>query len=247
MRPGIQEAVEDEALAELTSFLGTHNPYVLFSGGRDSLTALHLTLRGAKKRRKKVVAVYVNTTISTPSNLNYIIDICKQMRVQLDIIKPEESYFNFVKRWGFPTVTRRWCCYHLKIEPLKRYFVSKPYPKIIINGIRRDESGRRRTFPKLGYHKHFKCPVYHVIFEWSSNDVKSYIKSQRLCENPLYSLGFRRAAECWCPVFKSLEQFKALKIHYPELFSKLVELESSLSTKGSMMFRAGKRIYLRDL
>lgn len=237
----------ESTLTDLASFINTYNPYVLFSGGRDSFVALHLTLLAAEKLRKKVMAVYINTTVSTPSNLDYVINVCRQMGIQLDIVKPKENYFDFVERWGFPTATRRWCCYHLKIEPLKRYFASKTEPKIIIDGIRRDESRRRRTFPKLGNHRHYKCLVYHAIFEWSSDDVKSYIKNHGLRENPLYSLGFRRAAECWCPVFKSLDQFRALKIYYPELFNKLIELESSLKTKGSMFFRNGRKVYLRDL
>lgn len=234
-------------MEELKPLVRMYEPYVLFSGGRDSLTALHITTQVAKAVQREVVAVHADTTIATPGNVDYVAGICERLDVRLKVVKPAEDYFTLVKKWGFPTVTRRWCCYHLKIEPIKRFILEMSNPKIIIDGIRKEESPKRRGFPKLGYHKHFKCLNCHPIFDWSTVHVRKYINSHNLKENPVYSLGLCRASECWCPVFKRLEQFKALRLHHPELFKRLIELESSLTTKGSMLFRSGKKVYLKDL
>jgi 3'-phosphoadenosine 5'-phosphosulfate sulfotransferase (PAPS reductase)/FAD synthetase len=245
--PRLLHDLELEAMEELKLLIRMYEPYVLFSGGRDSLVALHMTARAAKAVGKVAVAVHVDTTIATPGNVDYVAHVCERLGVRLEVVRPAEDYFALVRRWGFPTATRRWCCYHLKIEPLKSFILKAPDPKMVIDGIRREESPRRQGFLKIGYHRHFKCLNYHPILDWSITHVREYISTHNLQENPLYSLGFCRASECWCPVFKRLEQFKALKLHYPELFRRLVELEASLTTRGSTLFRNGKKVYLRDL
>jgi len=240
--------LEADTLREIRPLIKTYNVYVLFSGGKDSLVSLHIVSRAARSLGKNVTAVYANTTASIPDNTKYVRKICKKLGVKLRIAQPKESYFNLVRQWGFPTIGRRWCCYHLKIEPLKMFFSENPDPlKIVFDGIRADESARRQEFPRLGYHKHFDCLCYHPIFYWTDEDVKGYAQKHGLFLNPLYGLGFRRASECWCPVFKTLWQFQSLKQFYPEFYRKLVKLESELRSGGSMIYRNGRRIYLRDL
>jgi 3'-phosphoadenosine 5'-phosphosulfate sulfotransferase (PAPS reductase)/FAD synthetase len=225
-----------------------NNIFALFSGGRDSLVALHLAYRVARALKLKIVALHVDTTISTPGNIEYVKFICEKLGVNLKILRPKRDYFTLVRKWGFPTITRRWCCYHLKIEPLKLYFKNIDVSdSLVIDGIRAEESRRRKNYPKLGFHKHFKCLNYHPIFNWTGEDVKDYIVRYSLPENPLYAKGLPRASECWCPVFKRISQFKWLMENYPELFNKLVKLESELKSGGSMIFRNGKKIYLRDI
>ena len=43
-------------------------PYVLYSGGRDSLVALHITAKLAESLHKQVHVLHVDTTASTPGN-----------------------------------------------------------------------------------------------------------------------------------------------------------------------------------
>jgi len=223
-----------------------YQPYVLFSGGRDSLVTLHLVKRVSEAKKTKVLAVFVDTTNSTPGNKGYVVKICKKLKVKLKIVRPKEDFFSLVRKWGFPTVTRRWCCYHLKIEPLRRFFRKIDAPKIVFDGMRAEESPKRKTYPIIGWHKHFKSFNCHPIFYWSKDDVTKYIELKGLEENSLYRI-FPRATDCWCTAFKTVSQFKALKEHFPEFFQEFVELEKSLKTEGSALFRSGKKVYLKDM
>jgi 3'-phosphoadenosine 5'-phosphosulfate sulfotransferase (PAPS reductase)/FAD synthetase len=243
----------DKTVGTLNSFIevvknnGVESIFALFSGGRDSLTTLHLSKKVSKHLGVELSAVHVDTTVSTPGNLEYVKEICRRLRVKLITLRPSYDFFSLVSRWGFPTVTRRWCCYHLKIEPLKTFFKNVDTSKaLIVDGIRAEESWRRRGFPKLARHRHFNCLNYHPIFEWTREDVLKYIKVHNLRENPLYSK-LPRVTECWCTAFKTVRQFTVLKREWPELFDKFVEAEANLKTGGSALFKDGKRIYLKDL
>jgi len=221
--------------------------YCLFSGGRDSLVALHISKRVGEHLRVPLEAIHVDTTISTPGNLQYVEAVCREFNVKLSIIRPKHDYFTYVDRWGFPTATRRWCCYHLKIEPLKNYFRHRNvHNRLLVDGIRKDESPKRGGFPKIGVHKHFKILCYHPIFEWERVDILNYISANALKENPLYQF-FPRATECWCPAFKTVKQFEMLKKNFPEFFQKLVDAESKLKSGGSALYKNRKKIYLKDL
>jgi len=114
---------------------------------------------------------------------------------------------------------------------------------LIVDGIRREESRRRKTFPKIGFHKHFKRLCYHPIFDWSKQDVLSYISQYSLPENPLYEK-LPRASECRCTAFKTIKQFKILKENWPDLFMKLVEAESKLKPGRSALFKMERECIL---
>jgi 3'-phosphoadenosine 5'-phosphosulfate sulfotransferase (PAPS reductase)/FAD synthetase len=236
-----------EEFIEIVKVNNVNYIYCLFSGGRDSLTTLHISKKVSEHLSIPLEAIHVDTTISTPGNLQYVKAICNYLDVKLSIVKPKYDYFTYVEKWGFPTATRRWCCYHLKIEPLKDYFKTRDVKDgLLVDGIRQDESPKRRYFPKLGVHKHFKILCYHPIFEWKRADVMNYLSINALKENPLYDF-FPRATECWCPAFKTVKQFEMLKKHFPEFFNKLIDAEKNLKSRGSALYKNGKRIYLRDL
>lgn len=256
MLPGIQvkeKAILDKEINTVREFCevveknNVNYLYCLFSGGRDSLVTLHISKKVSKHLAVPLEAIHVDTTISTPGNLRYVKTVCGELDVKLSIVKPKHDYFTYVERWGFPTATRRWCCYHLKIEPLKNYFKNRNvHNGLLVDGIRKDESPKRRGFPKIGVHKHFRILCYHPIFEWERVDVLNYISMNALKENPLYNV-FPRATECWCPAFKTVKQFEMLKKNFPEFFHKLIDAENKLKSGGSALYKNGKKIYLKDL
>ncbi len=95
-------AVKEEAKKIL---LGFKEIYVMFSGGKDSLVALHLTWSIFPDKTK---ALFIDTGISTPRLKDYVKEITKEMGIELIIIGPKYDYFELVNRMGFPTITHRW-------------------------------------------------------------------------------------------------------------------------------------------
>ncbi len=221
--------------------------YVLFSGGKDSLAALSLVGAACKSLDKKVVAVHADTTVGIPDNLEYVIEACRQLGVELAIVRPKRDYFELAKHKGLPRFGARWCCGELKVKPLSAYFSSQPSDRIVFDGIRSEESKIREAMPILSWHKYFSCYVYHPIKDWTIEQLYTYLADQNLSINPLYAKGFKRASECWCGVFKGVNEFKILKDSYPEFFNKLVDLEASMRNGSSYLFKGGKKIYLKDL
>ena len=72
------ESIE-ETINRIQALLETNEaqPYVLFSGGKDSLTTLSLVKDASKRLGKKIVAVHADTTVGLPENLDYVQRICQ--------------------------------------------------------------------------------------------------------------------------------------------------------------------------
>jgi len=235
-----------EVIEHIKEVIKDKVPYVLFSGGKDSLAVLSLVKKACGSAQMLEV-IHVDTTIAIPDNLTYVRKICKQLGVKLNVVRPKETFFELAMRKGFPTFRRRWCCEYLKLRPVKDFLKNKPASRVVFDGVRLEESPRRRNIPYKEWKDFLNCYVYHPILHWTTKDVCNYLIEENLPVNPLYSKGFKRAAECWCGLYKTVEEFKLLRKHYPEMFNKLLSLESSMRSGGSFLFIHGKRIYLRDL
>jgi 3'-phosphoadenosine 5'-phosphosulfate sulfotransferase (PAPS reductase)/FAD synthetase len=150
------------------------------------------------------------------------------------------------EKWGVPRPRARWCCFHLKIQPIKDYlsqFDREDY--VVLDGIRREESKKRSNYPATYVHPHFGIVVHPIIY-WTGKKVDQYLKKKKLPINPAYKFGFS-SWECWCGVFKSKSEFKRLKEVDPTFFSKLVNLESKLNSGYAYAYFGGKPFYLRDI
>lgn len=222
-------------------------PFVLFSGGKDSLATLALVAVACNGLGKEVTALHADTTAGIPSNLEYVKEACRSLTVKLVTVRPEKDYFTLAEKKGLPRFGARWCCGELKVKPLAKYLGNTKADKMVLDGIRAAESRQRAAMEQLSWHKRFNCYVYHPIMYWTEENVLNYIRERNLTINPLYAKGFKRASECWCGVFKGVDEFRLLRDEYPSFFDRLVELEGSMRNGGSYLFKKGKRIYLRDL
>lgn len=146
------EELEASALTQAARvFQRFCHPYVLFSGGRDSLVALHLTKKACSSIGIETKAIHIDTTVETPGNLEYVRDICTSMDIELFLVKPRLSYFEMVRRWGFPTMSRRWCKWRLKIRPTRRFIRSLALKDLVlVDGLRSSESWIRK---RMANHK----------------------------------------------------------------------------------------------
>jgi len=219
------------------------NAFTLFSGGRDSLA----TLAYVKENVPEVKALYVDTTISLPHTKDYIREVCKNLKVPIIILKPKVDFETLVEKWGLPSVKKRWCCYHLKVQPLQDYL--RPlHSKVVFDGIRAEESPKRRKFGKIWYYdkRKFRCFCIHPIYYWTKVQVENFLRERKLKTNPIYDL-LNFSGECYCGVFSHKPEFMKLKAHFPNFFEKLVEIEEKVRTGYTYIYHKGKKIPLREL
>ena len=82
---------------------------------------------------------------------------------------------------------RKECCYIRKIEPLKRALKGN---EIWITGIRADQSANREDMHDLEWDEGNQLIKFHPIFDWTLEDVKTYIKENNIVYNTLHDKGF---------------------------------------------------------
>lgn len=147
-------------------------PELAYSGGKDSDVILAL----AEMSGIKYHAKYKMTTIDPPGTIAHV----KSKGVE--IIRPKTTFFDLIKKRGFPSRFARFCC-----AELKEY---KILDKAIL-GIRRNESKARSK----RYTEPVQCRVYkdksHVeqffpILEWTNEDVKNFINYYNIQCHKLY-------------------------------------------------------------
>jgi len=233
--------------------------FVLLSGGKDSLATLLYTTEIAEAARaghstqnselrtpnSNLSAIHVDTTVGFPEVTRYVRKVCRQLGVRLSIVRSEKNFFELAEDWGIPSFRFRWCCRELKIKPIQEYLSKIPGRKVVIDGIRAEESNQRAKYLPIWYHPSFKCLSVSPIFRWTRKQVEQYVESAHLPENPVRQLGC--SAECWCGAYKTQSDFLKLKEIKPALFDKLSNLEKQSPTGYTFLYKKGQRLPLRDL
>jgi len=245
-----EKAISARAKINITSkdtikTLRMGKPFVLFSGGKDSLCTLEYMRRIAKRAGRKITALHVDTTAGFPEVEKYVKYICKKMQIPLVIVKPHHDYFELAKRWGIPGVKSRWCCKTLKIVPIRRFLSELNEPIVIYDGIRAAESPIRATYVPVWYHPSFRSICVSPIFGWSDNQIRRYIERNKLPKDPTAELG--TSGECWCGAYKCRADFEKLLEIHPDIFEKLVEVEEAQRGKYTFIYEKGKRVPLGSL
>jgi len=82
---------------------------------------------------------------------------------------------------------RKECCYIRKIEPLKRALKGN---EIWVTGIRAEQSANREDMHDLEWDEGNQLIKFHPIFDWTLEDVKTYIKENNIVYNTLHDKGF---------------------------------------------------------
>lgn len=82
---------------------------------------------------------------------------------------------------------RKECCYIRKIEPLKRALEGN---KLWVTGIRAEQSANRDDMQHVEWDEGNQLIKFHPIFNWSLEEVKSYIKKNNIVYNTLHDKGF---------------------------------------------------------
>ena len=230
---------------DVKKLLRMGKPYVLFSGGKDSLCLLEYMRGLAQSLGIQITALHGDTTAGFPEVEEYVKKVCKKLKVPLVTVRPQHDYFETAKRWGIPGVRSRWCCETLKVAPMRRYLSTVEGPKVVFDGIRAVESNIRATYVPVWYHPAFKCISASPLFRWSDQKVQKYIKQHNLPKSPAAELN--TSAECWCGAYKCRGDFEALFDVHRDIFDKLVEVEKAQRGKYTFLYENGERIPLSSL
>ena len=227
---------------DVRKLLRMGKPYVLFSGGKDSLCLIAHMQRLAHAVNRNITAIHADTTAGFPEVETYVRKVCKKLGIELVIVHPERDFFETAKKWGIPSPRSRWCCETLKVAPMRRFLDGVDGPKVIFDGIRAAESRMRATYTPVWYHPAFKCISASPLVYWSNEQIRDYIHKHELPESPAAKLNV--SAECWCGAYKGREDFEALLTIHPDIFDKLVDVEKAQRGKYTFVFENGKQIPL---
>lgn len=147
---------------------------VSYSGGKDSDVILELTRMAGIKYK----AIYKNTTIDPPGTIRHVKDVGGV------VVRPKQTFFQWMAVNGFPNRFQRSCC-----RVLKEY-------KILdrsIQGIRKSESTKRNsTYAEptecrvYGGSKRQTAEVFYPILDWTDEDVVAFVRERSIKVHPLY-------------------------------------------------------------
>ncbi len=205
----------DTALDLIKEALPKGKSAIGFSGGTDSLVVLHLV----RSIDKSVVAVFSNTGVESPHTVKF----CRS-QVNLIEMHPIKSFMDCIEDYGWPEVKANakthgnQCCNWLKEKPSRDYYNDNDID-VVFTGLTQDESRNRwMLFKRLGAlyyaktHGNWRC---HPIWDWSEDDVWSYIRSENIPYNPIYDNGAKRCGCMPCTAYTSYK--KQLAIENPKL------------------------------
>ena len=82
---------------------------------------------------------------------------------------------------------RKECCFIRKVEPLKRALKNQ---KIWITGIRAEQSANRQNMNDTEWDDAHELTKFHPLFDWSFEEVKSYVQKNNIPYNTLHDKGF---------------------------------------------------------
>jgi len=214
-----------------TELYKAESPVVSFSGGKSSEVALHLAMGFSIW---KPVAIYNDTGVVYPETTPFVEELADEWGFELHMTKPEKSFWECVREYGFPNGSRERsgeprCCYWLKTRPM-RNFVKNNKIDLFVTGEQSTESGTRRVaFMQYGEafryrkwrtkHKVRKCKPVDI---WTDEDIWNYIEDENLPVNPAYEkYGIERTGCFTCTAFKGWEE--KMKKFSPKLYQKVKE------------------------
>jgi 3'-phosphoadenosine 5'-phosphosulfate sulfotransferase (PAPS reductase)/FAD synthetase len=149
----------------------------------------------------------------------------------------------------FPSSKRKFCSYLLKIEPINDYISTLKYDRLWSwQGVRADESPRRRVMPQIEkIDKNFL--IVRPILGWSAEQVFRIAKRHGIKPNPLYKKGFSRVG-CFPCIQSRKEEVRLIAKLYPKEINRLREWEKmvgSVSKRNSATFFGPKKVLKKDI
>jgi len=193
-----------------------------FSGGKDSLVSLKLTLEAGLEP----TILFTNTGVELPETVSNVYEMSSKFGLKIVEANAGDAFWNGFKLYGPPARGYRWCCKTCKLIPTLKIYRSAFKGRVLtIVGQRAAESRARRKRGSVWVNYWIpNCLDTTPINDWTMLHVWLYIFSKRLenLVNPLYFEGFDRIGCYTCP-YCNLAEFQEVKRLHPELWDQLNE------------------------
>ena len=190
---------------------------VSYSGGKDSLVALHLTLEALGEP----ILLFNDTGLEMPDTVRNVELVAEKYGLRLVKAEARDTFWKAVWSYGPPGKDYRWCCKIAKLIPIARVSRAKwSSGALNIVGQRAYESIDRAKSPAIWRNRW----IPHLlstspIQEWNQLVEWLYILKYKLPYNPLYDVGFERLGCYMCPA-STLAEFSEVERICPNLWSK---------------------------
>jgi len=175
---------------KLLTCLWDHKYYVSVSGGKDSLTMLHLSMM----LNQNTVAYMFHNEFEDDEVISLAREICPD----INIIYPKPSFSELIKKYGKPFFNYRWCCYHMR----EKFVYILPH-QVIALGNRAEENVHREKRGRITRYRNkvFIMPLY----SWTEKDVWTYSDIFKIKQWSGYQRGESRFGCLICPFRKKLK------------------------------------------
>lgn len=226
--------IVDEAIAVHLEGKELVGKVVLFSGGNDSTTLLHLMATYGKATH----AAHANTTIGVERTREFVRETAAYYALPLIEKSGPKSYADLVlEAEGFPGPAMHFKMYQrLKeraLREIRKELVTNGRKQrvLYIAGRRRSESDRRAGIPE---HERIDSVIWASPFaNWTKADLDEYRARhpKTLPRNPVADdLGM--SGECLCGAFAEPGEFERILAIDPEVAQEIVDIEATLHARG---------------
>lgn len=196
------------------------NIVLSFSGGKDSLVSLKLTLEA----NLEPTILFTDTGIELPETVSNACKVSSGFGLKIVEARAGDAFWSGFKLYGPPARGYRWCCKTCKLIPTLKLYKNVFKGRVLtIVGQRAAESRARWKRGNVWVNYWIpNCLNITPINDWTMLHVWLYIFSKKLenLVNPLYFEGLDRIGCYTCP-YCNLAEFQEVKRLHPELWDRL--------------------------
>ena len=225
------------SLKQLDAVIREHNPVAvlgLFSGGHDSVTAVHL----AARHPAFSAAVHVNTGTGVIeddfSTIGFVRETAKRHGWPLREYQSDDRYEDIVAEYGFPgPAAHKFMYIRLKERGMRKAVrEAKAGHKrnrrvILISGARQEESIRRMGHA-IPVQREGAWVWVNIIWDWTGVDCARYMAANAIQRSPVVDR-IHKSGECLCGAYAKPGEFEDLKMWCPKTAARLEAMRGSAS------------------